>query len=98
MTDKDKQRIEVFEQLKQFITDIIGKDIAEEVEISKDSIFTKDLEMDSIEIVAFAEKVKNKYGKDHDFVNWLSGMQLEQILNLSINHVIEFIVNGDTSN
>ena len=98
MTDKDKQRIEVFEQLKQFITEIIGKEIAEEIEISKESIFTKDLEMDSIEIVAFAEKVKNKYGKEYDFVNWLSGMQLEQILSLSINDVIEFMVNGNTSN
>lgn len=84
---------EVFAQLKQFIAEIIGEDVVEQIDIKENSIFTKDLEMDSIEIVSFAEKVKGKYGQQVDFIPWLSGMDLQQLLNLSINQVVEYIVN-----
>lgn len=52
------EKDQVFNILHQFISDIIGADIAEELDITQNSNFTKDLEMDSIELVAFAEKVK----------------------------------------
>ena len=83
---------EIFEDLKQFISDIIGADIVEELNIIPESSFTRDLEMDSIEIVAFSEKVKTKYG-DVDFATWLSGMDIDQIIGLSLNDVIIFIAN-----
>lgn len=62
-----KQKKEVFELLKKFITEVLGEDIADELDITEDSTFTKDLEMDSIEIVALAEKVRNHYNDDMDF-------------------------------
>lgn len=93
MNEKDQ----VFGTLKQFISDIIGADIAEELDITENSNFTKDLEMDSIELVSFAEKVKVKYGTEIDFTKWLSAMDLDQIVKLNIGDIVNFIVNGDHS-
>lgn len=93
MNEKDQ----VFGTLKQFISDIIGADIAEELDITESSNFTKDLEMDSIELVSFAEKVKVKYGTEIDFTKWLSAMDLDQIVKLNIGDIVNFIVNGDHS-
>lgn len=87
----------VFEVLHQFISDIIGADIAEELDITQNSNFTKDLEMDSIELVAFAEKVRLRYGTDIDFTKWLSAMDLEQIVKLNIGDIVNFIVDGNHS-
>ncbi len=97
MDEIKKEKQEILENLKQFIAEIIGADIAEELNITENSVFTKDLEMDSIEIVSFAEKVKLKYGKEIDFTSWLSGMDLDQLVDLSLNDIIEFIINANRS-
>lgn len=93
-TDLINKQERIFEQLKQFISEVIGADVAEELNITKESIFTKDLEMDSIEIVAFAEKVKNYYGKNIDFTGWLSGLDLDELINLSLATIVIFISNA----
>lgn len=94
----EEEKKQVFEQLKQFISDIIGADIAEELDITPKSNFSRDLEMDSIEIVAFAEKVKVKYGDGLDFAGWLSGMNLDQLVNLNLDDIINFIVDASHTN
>lgn len=91
------EKDQVFDVLHQFISDIIGADIAEELDITQNSNFTKDLEMDSIELVAFAEKVRVKYGTDIDFTKWLSAMDLDQIVKLNIGDIVNFIVDGNHS-
>lgn len=93
--EKNEQVLEV---VKQFISDIIGSEIAEELEINRESNFTKDLEMDSIELVSLAEKIKAKYGEGIDFAQWLSAMDLDQIIKLNLGDIVDYIVNVDYSN
>ena len=92
MNIEDKKN-KIYQTLKQFIVDIIGADVADEIEIIPASTFTKDLEMDSIEIVSFAEKVKAKYGDSVDFVTWFSSMDLDDLVNLKLGDIINFIAN-----
>lgn len=92
-----KEKELLFEELKGYIADIIGHDIAEELDITRESNFTRDLEMDSIEIVAFAEKVKAKYGESLDFAGWLSVMTLDELIELRLEDIINFIVNASNS-
>ncbi len=82
---------EIFIVLKKMITDVIGEEFVEEMDISKESSFTKDLEMDSIEIVSFSEKVKNHFGETIDFTGWLSNMDLDEIIQLKIKDIINYI-------
>lgn len=58
MDSIEKQKEDIFKSLKNFIAEVVGEDVAEELNIEPESVFTRDLEMDSIEIVSFAEKVK----------------------------------------
>ncbi|PSL28015.1 acyl carrier protein [Dyadobacter jiangsuensis] len=82
---------EIFETLNQFITEVIGEEFVEEMDITPASSFTKDLEMDSIEIVAFSEKVKNHFGSNIDFTGWLSNMDLDEIIQLKLENIINYI-------
>jgi acyl carrier protein len=84
----------VFLQLKGMIARIIGDDVAEIVGIQKDSIFTKDLEMDSIQIVTLAEMIQEKYGQRIDFVTWLTKKSIFKLINLRVGDVVELIVKG----
>jgi acyl carrier protein len=82
---------EIFVVLKRFITEVIGEDFAEELDITEDSSFTKNLEMDSIELVSFSEKVKKSFGDRIDFAGWLSGMDIDQMIGLRIHDIIQYI-------
>lgn len=92
-----KEKEQVFGVVKQFVSDIIGAEIAAELDITPESNFTKDLEMDSIELVALAEKIRAKFGEKIDFVQWLSGMDLDRIVKLTIGDIVDYIVHvGDS--
>ncbi len=82
---------EIFILLKQFITEVIGEDFVVGLDIQPESSFTKNLEMDSIELVAFSEKVKHAFGHRIDFPGWLSGMDIDQMIGLTIADIIQYI-------
>lgn len=82
---------ELFTLLKGFITEVIGAEFVEEMDITPESSFTKDLEMDSIEIVSFSEKIKAHFGEQIDFTGWLSSMDLDQLIDLDLSMIINYI-------
>jgi acyl carrier protein len=82
---------EIFDLMKQFITEVIGAEFVEEMDITPESSFTKDLDMDSIEIVSFSEKIKAHFGNQIDFTGWLSSMDLDQLINLNLGMIINYI-------
>jgi acyl carrier protein len=82
---------QIFELLKQFITEVIGEEFVEEMDITMESSFTKDLEMDSIEIVSFSEKIKAHFGEQIDFTGWLSNMGLDELINLNLGTIVNYI-------
>ncbi|WP_257667607.1 acyl carrier protein [Parapedobacter tibetensis] len=82
---------DVFDTLKGFITEVIGEEFMEDLDITPQSSFTKDLEMDSIEIVAFSEKVKTHFGEQIDFTGWLSSMDLDELIALNLDDIISYI-------
>lgn len=88
---------EVLISLKQFITEVIGEEFVDELDITLESSFTKDLEMDSIELVTFAEKVKSRFGEHVDFTGWLSGMDIDQLINLRVSQVVNYIQHAGNS-
>lgn len=82
---------EIFDLMKQFIIEVIGEEFVEEMDITPESSFTKDLEMDSIEIVSFSEKIKAHFGDQIDFTGWLSSMDLDELINLNLGMIINYI-------
>jgi acyl carrier protein len=88
----------IFPDLKAIIVGIIGADVAEFIEITEESAFVGDLEMDSIQIVQFAEIVNEQYGDEVDFVGWLSKKPVRQLIDLKIGDVATFIENSLSKN
>ena len=58
--------------------------------ITMDTSFGSDLELESIEFVALAEKLQARYEKV-DFVRWLSEKELEEIIELKVGDVVTYI-------
>jgi acyl carrier protein len=82
----------VLDDVARMVREVIDEVWANEVTIAMDTSFSKDLELESIEFVALAERIRTAYGADVNFARWLATMDLDQILALRVGQLVEFIV------
>jgi acyl carrier protein len=82
----------VLATVTELIGEIIGEDYMADIEVTMESMITEDLELESIEFVALAEKLRDHYGESVVFVAWGAGLELEQIILLTVGQLVEFIV------
>ena len=81
---------ETLEVLRSVIEDVVGPEWAVDRPITMETSFGSDLELESIEFVALAEKLQARYEKV-DFVRWLSEKELEEIIELKVGDVVTYI-------
>jgi len=82
-----RSKPEVLQTLIDMITDVLGEDLGVEAGTS----FRDELGFQSIQFVALAELVQERYD-DVDFVSWLSEKEISEILALRVGDVTDFIV------
>lgn len=75
----------------ELVREVIGEEWANDVDITVGTSFSDDLELESIEFVALAELLQERYGAQVDFVGWLSGLELDQIIGLKVGDLVGFI-------
>lgn len=82
---------EVLETIQRSIREVVGEDFYEVYEIGLTSSFSEDLELESLEIVEIAERVMAVY-PTVDFVTWASKMELEELVEITLADLVDFIV------
>ena len=87
----DERRAEILREVALMIADVIGEEWVREKPITAETRFSHDLEMESIELAAMSEKVQARFGDTVDFPAWLSGMQLDDIINLTVGQLVDHI-------
>ena len=90
-------RAEVLQSVTGLIQIVIGEDWADELEIGLETSFNTDLELESIEFVALAEALQERYGSGVGFVDWIASMELDDIIGLKVGDLVEFICQCITS-
>jgi acyl carrier protein len=79
--------------LGEMLGEVIGEDELEMLdEITLETSFNEDLELESIEFVALAELLMEHYGERVDFVAWIAELELEQIIEMRVGQLVAFIV------
>ena len=71
---------------------IVGEVYLEGLDVSPATRFEADLDLESMEIVQLAEELLARYGERVDFVGWFGEMELDEIIDLSIEQLVTFIV------
>ncbi|HJO27589.1 MAG TPA: phosphopantetheine-binding protein [Planctomycetota bacterium] len=79
------------ERVSAMIREVIGEDWDLDEEITLETSFSDDLELESIEFVSLAERIQAEYGGSVDFVAWLSGKELDEIISLKVGALVAFI-------
>ncbi len=89
MTVRDRNQI--LQEVARLIREVVGEAWIEEKAIGLETSFGQDLELESIEFVALGERLQTHFGRQVDFVGWLSGKELDEILGLKVGDLVEFI-------
>lgn len=81
----------IIAELTQILVEVIGEDFLLEVEVTASTTFSHDLELESIEFVAVAEKLQQRYGGRVDLTGFLAGLSIDQILDLTVGALAEHV-------
>jgi acyl carrier protein len=81
---------EVVTTLAEMISDVLGGTV---FDITAVSSFKDDLEFQSIQFIALAEQIQERF-PDVDFVTWLGSMEMPQVLALRVGDVADLVVSS----
>ncbi len=84
-------RAEILATVERLLVEVVGDELLLAGPIAMTTSFNADLELESIEFVALAEKLQEHYGAGVDFVGWISGKELDEIIALTVGQLVEFI-------
>jgi acyl carrier protein len=87
--------------ISELIVQIIGEEYVLDLEIGPDTSFNADLELESIEFVALAAKLREHYGDRVDFVAFLADKEVSEIIELTVGELVAYIaasLRGRTAN
>jgi acyl carrier protein len=77
--------------VERMLVEVAGDELLVTGPIAMTTSFNADLELESIEFVALAERLQQHYGTGVDFVGWISKKELDQIISLTVGELVEFI-------
>jgi acyl carrier protein len=81
-------KADVVKALAGMITDVVGDEV---FEIEATSSFKDDLAFQSIQFVALAELIQERWS-ELDFVGWITAKAVPEMLALQVGDVADFIV------
>jgi acyl carrier protein len=82
---------EIVETIGRLVHEVIGEDYDIDLDITPDSSFSEDIELESIEFVALGERLQLTYGEKIDLVGWFGELDLDEIIDLTVGELAEFI-------
>ena len=95
--DLTARKEKVLTEVAQIIREVMGTDAEISGEIGMKTMFSADLELESVEFVVLAEKVQQKYGTRNNLIQWFSGKELDEMINLTVGDLVSFIVESESS-
>jgi acyl carrier protein len=76
----------IVDDITAILVEVIGDEFLLDVEVTMETTFSHDLELESIEFVAMAEKLQERYA-GVDFTAFLAGLEIDEILALSVGQL-----------
>ncbi|TDD29379.1 acyl carrier protein [Actinomadura sp. KC06] len=82
---------DVKSEVVRMLIDVVGEDFLLDVEIGPGTTFGDDLGLESIEFVALVDRLRARYGDRVDFPAFIAGLDLDQLMNLTVGDVVDHI-------
>jgi len=87
----EEARAQILREVTAILQTVVGEDWVAEAPVTMATTFSRDLEVESVELVVLFEKLRERYGDGIDFPEWLTGMDTEAVMNLAVGDLVDFI-------
>ncbi|GAA1212692.1 MULTISPECIES: acyl carrier protein [Streptomyces violaceusniger group] len=64
----------------------------DDIEITMETRFTEDLELESIDLVTLAGSLEARYGRQVNFAEFVADLELDEIIDLTVGRLVEYVV------
>jgi acyl carrier protein len=82
---------DVLDDVVRILTEVVGEDFLLDTEITPDTRFGDDLALESIEMVALAERLQERYGDRVNFVAFIGDMDIDSITTLTVGQLAGYV-------
>ncbi|NEW69298.1 acyl carrier protein [Streptomyces rapamycinicus] len=62
------------------------------IEVTMETRFTEDLELESIDLVTLAGSLEARYGRQVNFAEFVADLELDEIIDLTVGRLVEYVV------
>ncbi|MEV6564639.1 phosphopantetheine-binding protein [Streptomyces kronopolitis] len=77
----------IVDEITDMLVNVVGEELLIVGEIGPATTFNDDLALESIEFVALAELLQERYGSSVDFLGFLAEKDIDQILAMSVGEL-----------
>ncbi|MDX6315322.1 MAG: acyl carrier protein [Streptomyces sp.] len=63
----------------------------DDTEITLETRFTEDLELESIDLVTLAGSLEARWGRQVNFAEFVAGLDLDEIIDLRVGRLVEYV-------
>jgi acyl carrier protein len=91
---QDALEAKVLGEIADMLRAVIGEEYVVDMEITMETSFNDDLELESIEFVTLADRMRVTYGHQVDFVGFLAEMDVDRVINMRVGEVVHFIADS----
>jgi acyl carrier protein len=81
----------VFDEVAGIVRDVVGEDFLLEQQITPDTSFSEDLALESIEFVELSERLQERFGRRANLATFISGMDIDQIMDITVGELAAYI-------
>jgi len=87
---------EILAMVARLVGEVIGEGYDLGLEITRETSFADDIEIESIEFVALGEALLEVYGDRVDLVAWFGELDVDQIIGLTVGQLVDFVAESLT--
>jgi acyl carrier protein len=89
---KTTDEASVLAQLSGMLRELLEEYGLDDAEITMDTTFHDDLELESVDLVALSGQLREHYGERVNFATFIAERDLEEIIALTVGELVRYIV------
>ena len=84
--------VTVLAQLSGMLRELLEEYGLDDAEITMETTFHDDLELESVDLVALSGQLREQYGDRVNFANFIAERDLDEIIALTVGELVRYIV------
>ena len=84
----------VLADITAMLRDVLDEYGLEDAEITMDTTFHDDLELESIDLVGLSGQLREKYGEKVNFAAFIAERELDEIIALTVGELVRYVVDS----